>query len=498
MLLLLRVVAGDIIIPIIIMNVPPRNGSAASAVLTNGGASSTILDPTKPSLSVCVLSAYDLPVRDPPLYVSISVVSGNNVDDDDTEESSSNINTIAPVKIGPPLQRHKDRNSFKFPRAPVHLTAPSLPELYQNTAVVKVVYPNATQTLTGIYPLHQLKLHETVWIILQLEGSNGSGGGTGGGSTAGSTTSIAGADEEPLADDSLNAPPTLRLQWTLHGPYRAEIGFVVDLFQHWFGLVDALESKLGQYTQHLPDAKFLWIPAAPLLAVGVVTAPVLAGAAVVTLPVAVPIISLFLVVLGMLIGLASFVYASTRSCRTSLAGLVAPAVQTIMATKAGQTALYQTGPRPTPVSMCRAVLPVDGFISKLLLSLLIDAIGSASYLVPVVGEITDVGWAPVQMILLMALYENDNSNHDSSLEWLKYVSFVEEIMPFTDIVPTATIGWFIQCGIPHWFGKDVAATLTSALTTAVVVPSGQPPRSTTSRTTTTGRNGSVRPAVASM
>jgi hypothetical protein len=480
------------------MNVPPRNGSAtATAALTNGA--STILDPTKPSLSVCVLSAYDLPVRDPPLYVSISVVSSNNADNDDNTDSSS-INTIAPVKIGPPLQRHKDRNSFKFPRAPVHLTAPSLPELYQNTAVVKVVYPNASQTLTGIYPLHQLKLHETVWIILQLEGNTG---GTGGGSTAGSTTSTAGAgadDEPPLPDDSLNAPPTLRLQWTLHGPYRAEIGFVVDLFQHWFGFVDAMENKLAQWTQNLPDAKFLWIPAAPLLAVGVVTAPVLAGAAVVTLPIAVPIISLLLVVLGVLVGLASFVYASTRSCRTSLAGLVAPAVQTIMATKAGQTALYQTGPRPTPVSMCRAILPVDGFISKLLLSLLIDAIGSASYLVPVVGEITDVGWAPVQMILLMALYENDNNNE--SLEWLKYVSFVEEIMPFTDIVPTATIGWFIQCGIPHWFGKDMAATLTSVLTTAVV-PSG--PRSTsTSRTTnnnsafasTTGRNnGSVRQVV---
>jgi hypothetical protein len=481
------------------MNVPPRNGSATAApVLTNG---TTILDPTKPSLSVCVLSAYDLPVRDPPLYVSISVVkSGNNADSDsDGDTESSSIDTIAPVKIGPPLQRHKDRNSFKFPRAPVHLTAPSLPELYQNTAVVKVIYPNASQTLTGIYPLHQLKLHETVWIILQLEG----GSSTGGGSIAGSTTSTAvGADDdEPMVDDSLNAPPTLRLQWTLHGPYRAEIGFVVDLFQHWFGFIDAMESKVGQWTSHLPDAKFLWIPAAPLLAVGVVTAPVLAGAAVVTLPVAVPIISLLLVVLGVLIGLASFVYASTRSCRTSLAGLVAPAIQTIMATKAGQTALYQTGPRPTPVSMCRAILPVDGFISKLLLSLLIDAIGSASYLVPVVGEITDVGWAPVQMILLMALYENDNSK--DSLEWLKYVSFVEEIMPFTDIVPTATIGWFIQCGIPHWFGKDVAATLTSVLTTAVV-PSG-PRSTTTSRSTTnaafastTGRNGSVRAAVTAM
>jgi hypothetical protein len=474
----------------------PGNGSGRAAVLTNGSIPTNNnataggpprpppvnLDPTQPSLSVCVLSAYDLPVRDPPLYVSISVGNHNDT------------SIIPPVKIGPPLQRHKDRNSFKFPSEAGCLTAPTLPELYQNTAVVKVVYPNASQTLSGTYALNQLKLHETVWIILQLEGST--------------------SDDPPDGNsNNMTIPPTLRLQWTLHGPYRAEIGFVVNMFQQWFGFVDALEQKVGQLTKGLPDARFLWIPAVPILAVGVVTAPALAGVAIVTLPVAVPIITLLVVVLGVLVGLVSFVYASTKPARTSIAGLFAPAVQTIMATKAGQTALYQTGPRPTPVSMCRAILPVDGFISKLLLSLLIDAIGSASYLVPVVGEITDLGWAPVQMILLMALYEtagaNDGSNGSSGgggadLEWLKYVSFVEEILPFTDIVPTATLGWFIQCGLPHWFGKDVAATLTSALSTMVVpTVSGQPPsqRSAAGQTTyaaaasSTSRTGPVRQVV---
>mmetsp|Transcript_4101 Transcript_4101/g.4631 ORF Transcript_4101/g.4631 Transcript_4101/m.4631 type:complete len:85 (-) Transcript_4101:105-359(-) len=31
--------------------------------------------------------------------------------------------------------------------------------------------------------------------------------------------------------------------------------------------------------------------------------------------------------------------------------------------------------------------------------------------------------------------------YDSTSPTLKYVSFLEEIMPFTDIVPSATIGW---------------------------------------------------------
>lgn len=393
--------------------------NGARPAVTNGG-SNAVLDPSKPSLSVCVLSAYDLPVRDPPLYVGISV--GDN----------------SPVKIGPPSQRHKDRNSFKFPREPAKLQARSLPELYQETAIVKVVYPNTAHNMTAEYSLNQLKLHETVWIILQLE------------------------QQGDIDADAV--PPTLRLQLTLHGPYRPEIGFVVNLFENWFQTVDRMESTASGVLSKLPDAKFLWIPAAPILGMTVVTAPILAGVAVVTLPVAVPVIVLLLGILGCLVASGCFVYASTKQGRSAVAGVLGPAVQTVVATKAGQTALYQTGPRPTPVSICRVVLP-DGFIGKLLVSLMIDAIGSSSYLVPIVGEITDLGWAPIQMMLIMAMYEGESARQD--LEWLKYVSFMEEILPFTDICPTATLGWFIQCGIPHWFGKDVATTLESVLATAV-------------------------------
>jgi hypothetical protein len=52
----------------------------------------------------------------------------------------------------------------------------------------------------------------------------------------------------------------------------------------------------------------------------------------------------------------------------------------------------------------------------------------------VVGEGLDLAWAPAQTILIMAMYDATSPN-------LKYVSFVEEILPFTDIVPSATIGW---------------------------------------------------------
>jgi hypothetical protein len=107
-------------------------------------------------------------------------------------------------------------------------------------------------------------------------------------------------------------------------------------------------------------------------------------------------------------------------------------------TLSGQCLIYETGPRPTPVSIARACLPTDLW-GKLAVSLLIDAVGSASYLIPVVGEVLDVAWAPLQTILIMALYDTVSPN-------LKYVSFVEEILPLTDVVPSATIGWVTEFG----------------------------------------------------
>jgi hypothetical protein len=75
-------------------------------------------------------------------------------------------------------------------------------------------------------------------------------------------------------------------------------------------------------------------------------------------------------------------------------------------------------------------------LGKLLVSLLIDFVGSASYLVPLAGEMFDLGWAPVSMVLVGALYDDVMPN-------LKYVALAEELLPFTDITPSATIGW---CG----------------------------------------------------
>lgn len=73
---------------------------------------------------------------------------------------------------------------------------------------------------------------------------------------------------------------------------------------------------------------------------------------------------------------------------------------------------------------------VDVDFGKLLLCIAIDVIGSASELVPVLGEVTDVVWAPIAGLALRSLF---GSNIVFALE------FAEEILPFTDIIPLATL-----------------------------------------------------------
>lgn len=119
--------------------------------------------------------------------------------------------------------------------------------------------------------------------------------------------------------------------------------------------------------------------------------------------------------------------------RESACTILGPIYSTFLSTESGQKLIYQTGPRPSPPALMRSVLPND-IIGKLVVSLLIDFIGSCSYLLPIVGEGFDIAWAPIQTIFIMAMY-------DDTMPGLKYVSFIEEILPFTDLLPSGTLGW---------------------------------------------------------
>ncbi len=70
--------------------------------------------------------------------------------------------------------------------------------------------------------------------------------------------------------------------------------------------------------------------------------------------------------------------------------------------------------------------------SDLISSLAIDALGMATFLVPALGETADVVIAPIISFLIYVVHRTTFG---------AIAGFFEEIIPFTDIIPTATIIW---------------------------------------------------------
>jgi hypothetical protein len=69
----------------------------------------------------------------------------------------------------------------------------------------------------------------------------------------------------------------------------------------------------------------------------------------------------------------------------------------------------------------------------LFLALLIDLIGMASFAIPLIGDFADIVWAPVSAMLIYKLFGNSVS--------FAALGFFEELLPFTDLLPTATLAW---------------------------------------------------------
>jgi hypothetical protein len=74
--------------------------------------------------------------------------------------------------------------------------------------------------------------------------------------------------------------------------------------------------------------------------------------------------------------------------------------------------------------------------TKLILSLIFDGIGMLSYIVPVFAESLDIIWAPISGLLLVIMYKG------SVGKIAGLFGTVEELIPFTDIIPTFTVTWF--------------------------------------------------------
>lgn len=77
----------------------------------------------------------------------------------------------------------------------------------------------------------------------------------------------------------------------------------------------------------------------------------------------------------------------------------------------------------------------DNKLRNLFLGLLFDALGMLSFAIPGIGEFSDVIWAPLAAWLMTRMYKGKIGQAAG------VVTFVEELVPGLDVIPTFTIMW---------------------------------------------------------
>ena len=77
-------------------------------------------------------------------------------------------------------------------------------------------------------------------------------------------------------------------------------------------------------------------------------------------------------------------------------------------------------------------------IPSLTFCIVMDLIGCLSFVIPGVGEFSDIIWAPISAFIF---YKSFGGRFGATGAIL---NFVEEALPFTDIIPTFTIAHFIK------------------------------------------------------
>lgn len=79
------------------------------------------------------------------------------------------------------------------------------------------------------------------------------------------------------------------------------------------------------------------------------------------------------------------------------------------------------------------------------LGILFDAFGYASFVFPLI----DIVWAPLSAYLMTKMYEGKKGKIAAA------ITFVEEALPFLDVIPTFTLMWLYT----YVFDKKNAATI---------------------------------------
>ena len=77
-------------------------------------------------------------------------------------------------------------------------------------------------------------------------------------------------------------------------------------------------------------------------------------------------------------------------------------------------------------------------LPNIAICIMMDLIGMATYFFPGLGEFADIVWAPISGYVFFKMFGGRFGMIGGVL------NFLEEIIPFTDVIPSFTIAWFIR------------------------------------------------------
>ncbi|WP_396634614.1 hypothetical protein [Maribacter sp. R86514] len=77
----------------------------------------------------------------------------------------------------------------------------------------------------------------------------------------------------------------------------------------------------------------------------------------------------------------------------------------------------------------------DKKYKQLFMGLLFDGIGMLSFVIPFVGEFSDIVWAPLAGWLMTRMYKGKVGQAAGAF------TFLEEIIPGLDVIPSFTLMW---------------------------------------------------------
>lgn len=98
-------------------------------------------------------------------------------------------------------------------------------------------------------------------------------------------------------------------------------------------------------------------------------------------------------------------------------------------------------------------MKIENKYTKLLLGIVFDVIGYTSYIIPGIAELTDIIWAPASAYLMTKLYKGKKGKIAA------VITFVEEAMPWLDIIPTFTLMWFYTYAFNFRNKKEITKTI---------------------------------------